>query len=268
MVQLLDTLIAAVCGFAGLIVLRWLWFRRERRRLLKSRPLHDDMRFEVVRSDEDDQTFSGRVIRRLRTRVIEGRVEIHWQFHPQFIHKGFVLTGKCRSNQGPWEPLAFEPYQDSGSWIECFNLGESRSYVFTIKKTYRFFFGLVRDDEVEVVYDQISFSVRKGRYLKEKAELMHDRAQLLTEVKQYAQLENDIRAAMRGPREPRVAPPTTRSPVESLESRFNRRSSLSDFVETKRAEILAHPSWSDERKRAEIDKLEELAEEAALEEAE
>lgn len=267
MVQVIDALIAAACGCLGLVLWRWSWLRAERRRLVREAPLDGDVRFEDIRADEADQFFSGRVIRRMRTRVVEGRVEIHWQYHPEYIHKGFFLTGKCRRNDGAWEPLAFEPHQDSGAWSECLNLGESRSYLFTVKKVHRFFFGIFPNDEVETVCDQISFSVRKGKYLKEMSEVMRDKTQLANDTFDYTESVKRLRGVMTsGKDEPQPQAPLQEGTVSRLEARLRERAELTEFIERKRAEILGHPTWTRTRKKAEIEKLEQLAEEAALEE--
>src|SRR5689334_18823124 len=105
MVQIIDALIF-FGGFAILIVaLRWFWFQSERGKIRKSGRKNDDVRFKRIYSDEDDQTYQGRVIEKLRSHLVLGRVEIHWQFFPQYIHRGFVLTGQCRRNDGGWEAL-------------------------------------------------------------------------------------------------------------------------------------------------------------------
>ncbi len=183
--------------------------------------------------------------------------------------QGRAAEAFAERNDRSWEPLAFEPHQDSGSWIECFNYGESRSYLFTIRKTYRFFFGLLADDEVEVVYDQISFSLRKGKFLKEKAELLRDRTQVMREAKEYTILEAEIRAMVSGgsTRKPAITSGRESDVVSKLQDRFARKSALADFVETKREEIQANRAWSDERKRVELERLEQLAEEASLEDS-
>src|SRR5581483_8433938 len=264
MVSVTDQLLA-LCGvLLALVLWRWLWFTSERKRLIKSGRFDDD-RFERMNFDEDEQEFSGRVIRRLRSRVVEGRVEISWQFNPEYVHRGFILTGKCRRNDGGWEPLAFEPYEDSGSWHECFNYGESRSYLFTVKKTYRFFFGLFRDDQVEVVYDQISFSVRKGKYLKEKKELMHDRKELLLETKEYAKVVAELRLMAREHGEQRGTLRSGDPKSAKLRQAFAKQSAMTDALEQLMREIEARADWSPERKQREIEKLQQMAEEAALE---
>jgi hypothetical protein len=265
MVQLLDVLIGLLVAFVLFSALRWMWFQDERKRLIENKPANDEERFDRIGGDEDDQTHSGRVIRKLRSRLIEGRVEIHWQYNEEYIHRGFVLTGKSRRNDGPWEPLAFEPHQDSGSWIECFNYGESRSYLFTVKKRYYFFFGLFANDDIDIVYDQISFSVRKGKYLKEKKEVMRDRRELLGEVKEYAKLESELRGMARQYHKSRESVPTSDPRVSKLEQNFKRHSEMTDFIEKKVEEINAHATWSAERKAREIERLNQMAEEIALE---
>jgi len=93
----------AVCVFVGAMVFvlwRWKWLRRERRRFSAFSNGYSD-RFDSEKfQDEDDRLYTGRVISRLRTHLIEGRVEIHWEYRRQFIHRGFVLTAKCRRNDG------------------------------------------------------------------------------------------------------------------------------------------------------------------------
>lgn len=265
MQEVLNTVMGVLLSFIGLAIWRWVWFRQERSRLIRNESALDEARFERNGGDEDDQTYSGRVIKRLRSRLIEGRVEIHWQYNSEYIHRGFVLTGKSRRNDGPWEPLAFEPHEDSGSWIECFNYGESRSYLFTVKKKYHFFFGLFADDDIDIVYDQISFSVRKGKYLKEKKEVMRDRRELLSEVKEYAKLESELRGMARQFQKNRDTISSSDPRVARLEQNFKRHSEMSDFIEKKTEEINAHPTWSAERKAREIERLNQMAEEIALE---
>jgi hypothetical protein len=206
------------------------------------------------------------VIKRLRSHLIEGRVEVHWEFNPEFIHRGFVLSAKCRRNDGDWQPLAMEPYQDSGSWIECFNYGESRSYLFAVKKSYQFFFGLFGEAADEIVYDQISFSVRKGKYLKEKKELIRDRRELLGEVKEYVRAEQEIRQLVS--RRPESTPGINapQGLIEKLEKRRKAQSELADYLERETAKINADSSWSEERKLREIERLNEMVAEAKLEE--
>jgi hypothetical protein len=267
MVQIVDVLIGTLGGAIVLILWRWQWLRREKRLILSNRPMHDELRFDTVRTDEDDQFYSGRVIERLRARVIEGRVEIHWQFRSPYVHKGFVLSAKERRNSEAWEDLPFEPHQDSGSWIECFKHGDSRTFLFTVKKTYRFFFGLFGDDNVDVVYDQISFSLRKGRYLKEKAEHLRDRTAVLTEAKTYLALEGELRGFAGKTRQKPELPKPEHRAVAKLQERLSHHCSITDYVETKRSEIESHPSWTADRKRIELDRLEQLAEELSLEEA-
>ena len=262
---IIDPLICVLAGLMVLVLLRWLWLRRERRRLTKISSRYDTERFNPdVCDDEDDKTYAGRVIKRLRSRLIEGRVEIHWEYNAPFIHRGFVLTAKSRRNDGDWQPLALEPYQDSGSWIECFNYGESRSYLFTVKKAYRFFFGLFGEQPDEIVYDQISFSVRKGKFLKEKKELIQDRTALLSEVKEYVRAEQDIRKMMNVRPESTASLPKEETMVDRLEKRRKARSELADYIDQKTAEINAHSNWSEERKRREVEHLQQIVEEAQL----
>ncbi len=265
MVWVLDTLICAACALLGLVFLRWLWFRLERKRLVSRGRADDDERFERRYGDEDDQTFSGRVIKRLRSRVIEGRIEIDWQFDRHYIHRGFALTGKCRRNDGNWAPLAFDPYEDSGSWHECFDYGESRSYLFAVKKSYRFFFGLFRDDHVEIVYDQISFSVRKGKALKEKRELIRDRKDLLLETRDYVKLVAELRQMAKHHGHPSAAIQDADPKVARLRQTFSKQSAMADALDRMIDEVNANAAWSAERKAREIERLHQLAEEAALE---
>lgn len=260
-----NTLICVLVGSIFFVLWRWSWLRGERRKLIRASPAYDERFNPHNGSDEDDKTYHGRVIKRLRSQVIEGRVEIHWEYVPGFAHRGFILTAKCRRNAGDWQTLAMEPYQDSGSWIECFNYGESRSYLFTVKKTYRFFFGLFGEPGDEIVYDQISFSVRKGKYLKEKKELIQDRRELLVEVKEYARTEQEIRQMMRAPvaSKPSISKPE--SLIDKLEKRRQEEMEMANYVETETAKINAQ-SWSDERKSQEIQRLNELMAEMKLEE--
>jgi len=264
MVQFVDALGGLAAVLSTLIVWRWLWFRAERRRIARDRgDGDDDPRFSgSPNEDGHDQAYSGRVVRRLRARLTDGRAEVHWQFRPECVHRGFVLTAKCRRNGGGWEPLALEGCEDSGTWVECFNYGESRSYVFVVKKVYRFFFGLVANDEVEVLYDQISFSMRNGRYLKEKRELIRDRKELLQEVKDYALLESELRR-MAGSSQPSWLPD---GPAARLEARARRLRECEDFVERQVEEIRAHPTWTPQRKEQEIQRIREIADEQMLEE--
>ncbi len=265
MVQFVDVLIAIALGSIGLVLLRWFWLRSERRKIIEQSKdftnYDNDSRFnEPLNEDEYDRTYSGRILKKLRSKLIEGRVEIHWQFYPHYIHRGYVLTAKCRRNDSGWEHLALEGTEDSGSWVECFNYGESRSYVFTVKKTYHCFFGLISNDEVEVLYDQISFSMRKGRYLKERKELIRDRKELLSEVKDYVTLEAELRKMAGGPK----APELPNDPIAKLEGRYKKQRQYADFIEKQEAEIRANPNWTDERKEKEIDRLHEMAEEQML----
>jgi hypothetical protein len=151
----------------------------------------------------------------LRFQVIEGRMKIHWEFDPKFVHRGFMLIAKRRRNEGDWLPLALEAHQDSGSWIECFNYGESRSYLFTVKSTYRFFFGMFDEPADEVVCDQISFSVRKGRYLKEKKELIRDRRELLEELNGYMRAGRELKGTMSVLSEKSASPPPKTHPTDA-----------------------------------------------------
>lgn len=265
MVTVIDALICLVCGLALLVILRWMWFRRERRRLASVGRDDDDERFERMRGDEDDQAFSGRVVKRLRSRVIDGRIEIDWQFRKEYIHRGFLLTGKCRRNDGGWEPLAFEPYEDSGSWHECFNYGESRTYVFIVKKKYHMFWGLFGSDDVEIAYDQISFSVRKGKALKEKKELIRDRKELLMETRDYVRLVAELRQLARQHGGGHDTLPDGDPKVAKLRQSFGKQSAMSDALDQMIDEVNANPNWTQERKAREIERLRQLAEEAALE---
>ncbi len=251
-----------------LVIWRWLWLRGERRKLITTESTFEKLRFDREHSaDEDDRMYSGRVIERLRSHLLEGRIEISWQFRKEYIHRGFILTGKVRRNDGSWEPLAFEAYQDSGLWEECFNYGESRSYLFTVKKKYHFFFGIFGDDDTEVVYDQISFSVRKGKYLKEKKELIRDRRELLSEVKEYAKLEAELRGMAKKLNGNSDSPrPQINGKMAKLEKRLEQDRAFNELVQEKEAAILANPNLSEERKKEEIEKLRDLAEEIALEE--
>ncbi len=269
MVQFLDSVVIVVVGLLALLAWRWLWIRNERRRILEKAPMHEDERFECDADDEAEQFFFGRIIRRLRARVIGGRVEIKWQYHPEFIHRGFALTGKCRRNDGTWEPLAFEPHYDSGSWNECFNLGESRSYLFTVKKTYRFFFGLFPGDEVDNVFDQISFSVRKGKYLKEVKEIAKDRNDLIAEGTRGLQLKREFfkeRTKLYEGERP------TRSRIDervaNLTKEVDDDAALDDFLEKRFREINEHPTWSPERKAQEKERAQMKVEETRLRETE
>src|SRR5258708_3291736 len=131
--EVMNALTGILVGLIVLVIVRWSWLYNERR-LLFHFPTRFDERFDPEHSDDEaDRIYQGRIIERLRSHLIEGRVEIHWEFRPEFIHRGFIVTAKSRRNDGDWQTLAMEPFQDSGSWIECFNYGESRSYVFTVK---------------------------------------------------------------------------------------------------------------------------------------
>jgi hypothetical protein len=266
MAEIVDFLIWAVSALLVSVLLRWWWLFRERRKLSRLHSAFEAQRFDTVyEEDEDDKCYSGRVIKILRARVIEGRVEVHWLFHPQFIQKGFELSGKCRRNDGSWEPLAFAPFQDSGSWIECFNYGESRSYLFSVAKKYRFFFGLVSEEPREIVYDQISFSVRKGKYLKERRELIRDRRELGLEVREYLKIERELKRSIAS------ANAATRQPIEDplaeeFNSRLTRKTKVADFLEQYITEIRARADWSDERKKRAIEEAELLADEMKFEE--
>lgn len=264
--QVAPSFITAAGILIVLIVWRWLWIRGERRKLVSTESAFEKARFDPeVSRDEDDKTYAGRVITRLRAHVVDGRIEINWRFHPDYIHRGFVLTAKERRHGGSWEPLPFEPHQDSGSWEDSFRYGDIATYLFVVKKTYHFFFGLIPGDDIEIVYDQISFSVRKGQFLKERKELIRDRKELLAEVKEYAALETELRrmAAKAGQHE--GSNPQIDAKVAKLEKHLAKRRAFDEVVEKKEAEIRAHPSWSDERKNEEIEKLRDMAEQIALE---
>lgn len=259
---------ALICVLLVLIVLvlwRWRWLRTERRKLTQSSDAFVE-RFDPEHyEDERDQTYHGRVIKRLRSRVIEGRVEVHWEYQPEFVHRGFVLTAKCRRNDGDWQPLALEPYQDSGSWIECFNHGESRSYLFTVKKSYRFFFGLLGEAADEIVYDQISFSVRKGKFMKERAESLKDRNNVHEELIKYLKTGEEIRQIMnpRADSKPAISAPETK--IDKLEKQRKAEVEIAEYIERETAKINAQPGWSEQRKAEEIRRLNEMVTEAALE---
>lgn len=244
---------------------RLLWIQRERKKLVSNDPEKQAERLDPEFSeDERDKTYTGRVIRKLRVRVIEGRVEINWQFNPEYVHRGFFLTGKNRRNDGAWEPLAFEPHQDSGSWEECFNYGESRSYLFTVKKTYYFFFGILGEQGFDIVYDQISFAVRKGRYLKEKKEVFRDRREVLEEVKAYSKAASELREMFDKSRRVSGSGQGRGRASSEFAERLSKLREIDDAVEQMEAEILAHPTWSEERKREEIERVKDLADEMRL----
>lgn len=258
MVSVLDALILGVVSLMALVLLRWFWLSRERRKLGRKPSLHEAERFDPdFEGDEKDRTYSGRIIRRLRSSMAPGRVEIHWELHPEFIHRGFVLTGKSRRDEGEWQPLPIEPWEDNGSLTEGFKYGETRSYLFTIKKKYWFFFGLFGEEPTEIVYDQISFAVRSGRYHKEMTEHMRDRTEFLKQVADYGNAEREVRKVMRERH-------LTDTRVEKLEQRRRAKSELADYLEQRTAEINANTSWSDERKRKEIERVERMVEEMEL----
>jgi hypothetical protein len=268
--EILRVFIFVLCGLFFLVLGRWFWLRGEREQLSLTPSSHEAERFDPNTSeDEYDRTYSARVIKRLRTRLIEGRVEIHWEFHPGFIHRGFVLTAKCRRNDREWSVLALEPYQDSGSWIECFNYGESRSYLFVVKKAYRFFFGLFGEPADEIVYDQISFSVRKGKFLKEKAEVLRDRRNVIREAREYHREEQELREILSPKAKPveaaKASNPIADSKASRLERRLREEAEMEDLIERKTAEINAHPTWTSERKLGEIERLKQRVTEMGLE---
>ncbi len=261
----MNTAVCAIVVMMALVVLRWWWLRLEH---LKVRSFSADFeeRFNPERfEDEDDRIYSGRVISRLRSHLIEGRVEIHWEYRPEYIHRGYILSAKCRRNDGDWQPLAMEPFQDSGSWIECFNYGETRSYLFTVTKIYWFFFGVFGEQHDQIVYDQISFSVRKGKYLKEKKELIRDRRELLVEVKEYVKAEQEIRQLTSHREHSKAALPEKETTIQRLEKRRVARSELSQYLEEETAKINSRTDWSSERKMEEIQRLHEMLSEIALE---
>jgi hypothetical protein len=280
-----DSVILAFTGVVvvllALIAWRWLWIYRERRRLLRRRVSvdtggnesgeNDDsaqlLTGKRMPKDEGTQLFSGRIIRQLRARVTGGSVRVQWEFYPEFIHRGFVLTGQCRRNDGRFEPLVFEGHEDSGSWNECMNLGDSRTYFFTVKKKYYLFFGLFDEPCDEKLFDQISFSVRKGKFAKEMKEIMNDNSELIVASTRYAKLESQLRHALVGGASGEAG--ASKNPVVAkLEARYTKKSTVADWVTKKKAEIRANKgNWSDERIQEEIDMLERLAEEAELEES-
>ena len=265
MVGIIDPLICVLAGLVVLVLWRWIWLKREVRKLSHKNSRYHTERFNAeIYEDEYDKTYAGRVIRRLRCHVLEGRVEIHWEYDPSFIHRGFILTAKCRRNDGDWQTLAMEPHQDSGYWIECMNVGESRSYLFTVKKAYRFFFGLFGEAADEIIYDQISFSARKGKFLKEMREVAQDRTALVNEAYEYGKAEDRVREMMNARLGTDSALPKKKSIVEVLEEKRQTRSNLGDYIDQKTAEINANPDWSEERKRREIEHLQQIVEEAQL----
>ena len=266
MAQFVDPLIGIFSALLLLVLLRWVWLSSARRTLSRNVSAPELERFEQdVHEDEDDREYSARVIERLRARVVEGRVEIHWRYRAEYVRKGFVLTGKSRRNDGDWQPLAFEPYEDSGSWIECFNYGESRSYLFTVKKKYWFFFGLFHEEPMEVVCDQISFSVRKGRYLKEKKELIRDRTDLVRAATDYGVVVKEARRVAKQMNAPDEPPAIAETKLERLERIRKSRADMVDYIEKQTAAINSNPAWSPERKEQEIERLTQMLEEMELE---
>lgn len=261
----MNVVIGVLLALMVFVIWRWKWLRSQRREILERHSL-DDHRFDAgYGGDEDDRLYCGRVIERLRSHLIEGRVEIHWEYRRRFIHRGFILEAKCRRNDGEWQSLAMEPYQDSGSWIECFNFGESRSYVFTVRKDYYFFFGLLGETPVQVIYDQISFSVRKGKFLKEMKELARDKKELYTEMAECSRAEQDFRREL-GHRSSSRALPSTNAQLGRLDKRRMEEVAMADYIEAESEKINARRDWSSERKAREIQRLNELASESALEE--
>lgn len=266
MAEIIDPLIFAVCGLLALVLLRYLWLRNERRKLAKMPSAHYAERFDrELDDDEKDKDYSGRVIKRLRARVIEGRVELTWEYHPSFIHRGFVLTGKGRYGDGDWQPLVFEPFEDSGSWNEGFKYGETRSYLFIVKKQYFFFFGLFGEEPTEIVYDQISVPVRKGRYHKEIAEHLRDRKDVMSELAGYKLAEREAKRVMGFIRDEKPPVPIPETQVDKLKKRLHTNTELEDYLEQRTAEINGHPSWSEDRKRQEIKRMHEAKNEMGLE---
>jgi len=275
MLQVLNVLIGVCSLVLVFFILRWIWFRCERAKLIASNreilERSDAERFPergdfVYEEPENDRRYHGRVITSLRAQVKNGQVHIHWKFGPEFIHRGFVLTGQSRQTGGEWEPLAFESFEDSGEWHEALEYGESKSYFFTVKKMYHFAFGLLPNDEMPVLYDQLSFVVRNGRALKERRELMTDRRVLLEETKEYLQLVNELRgmspSRRGGNNRERLSDPG----LAALEDRMSRERMKRDFVERETAKINAHATWSDERKAEEIQRLNDLLGQLSLEE--
>src|SRR5215218_5347785 len=193
MVAFVALVVCALVAMCFLVVWRWEWIKSERTRLSRLVPVEDHRFNRDVSADEDDQTYHGRIIKRLRARVIEGRVEVHWEYNPEFILRGFVLTGQFSRNGSTWQPLPLQPQETSGSWIETFNYSETCTYLFTVKKSYWFFGGLLGEEPDEMVGNQISFAVRKGRYRKEKKEQLRDRADLVVEAERYVRAMRSVR---------------------------------------------------------------------------
>jgi hypothetical protein len=266
MAEFVDPLIGIFSVLLLLVLMRWAWLSSARRKLSRSISAPELERFDPdIHDDEDDKEYSARVIERLRARVVEGRVEIHWKYRAEYVRKGFFLTGKSRQSGGDWRPLEIEPYEDSGSWIEDFNYGESRSYLFTVKKKYWFFFGLFNEEPMEVVCDQISFAVRKGRYLKEKKELIRDRTDLVRAATDYGIAVKEARRAGRLMNAPDEPPAIAETKLERLERVRKSRAEMVDYIEKQTAAINSNPAWSPERKEQEIERLTQMLEEMELE---
>ena len=264
MVWFNDPVVWSFGGLAGLIAWRWLWLRNERWKLLRLKPADDETRFHTVSDDEDDKTYHGKVIQKLRAWVTNGRVEVHWKYNEGFAYRGFLLTGQVRRNDGPWEPLPFKPHQDSERFIEILKYGDTSNYLFTVTKTYRFFCGLAFfDDSDEIVCDQISFVVRNGRFLKEMRDCMRDRRELAAESNEYAKLELEFRRiATRFDKRPLPDPK-----LQAFEDRYAEASGLDEFVRRKVASIRANPNLSEEQREREIERVHQIAEEMRLEES-
>lgn len=266
-VPLIDVFIVLISTLIVAVVWRALWLHTERKRLAETPSSHHAERFDPEpQDDEYDKTYSGRVISRMRARQTEGRLEIHWEFHPKYVHRGFVLSGKCRRGDGAWEPLPMEPHEDSSSYIEGFDYGDTRDYIFSVKKKYWFFFGLFGEAPHEILYDQISFTVRKGKFIKERSRLMRDRTELAEEVANYGAAVKKARKAVQQMNAPDPAPRIPETPVERLKQRIKSKRHLADELEKEIAAVNAHPTWSEKRKEEEIEALERAFEEMEMRE--
>lgn len=235
------------------IYLRWRWIQQEKRKIVEQSLPH------AWTDDEYDQTHHGRVIKTIRCRVIEGRVEFRWEFSREYIHRGFELIGWMRKDgENAWNE--FVRAENTHDWHESMNHGDNRTYAFKVRKVYRFFFGLVAGDEQEVVYDNFSLSVRKGRYLKEKLEVMKDQNALIEETHKFTQGLNRLRkeSGLSQKQEPKKI-----SPVEDLKARREQDDEFQSYYREE-AEKIKKSNLSKTEKKKAMDKLERDIESARV----
>jgi hypothetical protein len=277
----MATIIFLLTLAGGPVLARWLWLHSERMEIAEdsrigcidgpgdlSKPSNA-----LVVYDPNGKTkpitspLHGRVIRRLEYKIEGDRVEVRWEFKQKYIHRGFFLTAQCSVNGGYWHMLPLAPHEDSGCWIESINYGESRNYLFTVKKYYKFFFGLIEEQPEVIVCDQISFAVRYGKEIKEEKEFYRDKREILSERHEHAKLERDFRKLTAPePKPAPVAPPQKVSGMDAIKKRRQRRIELSNYFEKEKQNITLNSKWSVERKRKEIEQLKRDIEEMEMRE--